>query len=127
MPIYEYRVRQLFVSIRSETEHQGRRVDHLRAMRQISSPPHLLVGPHVQRERLVCDRLFEQAEAAVRRRENSSRGRREERDSRRILDGAAGESVHRPRERLLEQRTASCQPVHAEHIEHVEQIISRAR
>ena len=41
--------------------------------------------------------------------------------------GAAGESVHRPRERLLEQRTAGCQPVHAEHIEHVEQIISRAR
>ena len=39
----------------------------------------------------------------------------------------AGESVHRPRERLLEQRTAGCQPVHAEHTEPVEQIISRAR
>ena len=43
-----------------------------------------------------------------------------------VLGRAAGQSIHCARERLLKQRASGCQPVHAEYIEHVEQIISQA-
>ena len=79
MPIYEYRCDSCSYQFEVKQSMKDDALTTCERCGKSHSPPHLLVGPHVQGERLVCDRLFEQDEAAVRRRENTSRGRREER------------------------------------------------
>ena len=53
----------------------------MRALRKIRAAVDFFTGHHVQGKRLVRDRLFQQVEAARRGRENTDRGRRQERDT----------------------------------------------
>ena len=116
-------MRQLRLSVRSETKHQGRCSDYLRAVRKIPAAADFFAGHYVQGEWLVRDRLFQQTETALRGREGP--GWRQERDTCRIDVHAgvfAGQFAHLACKRYIQQHAGR----YSFDAKHLEQIIGQA-